>query len=229
MDAFLKFFGYLYLLHGSVAFIAGLLALSSAVFDGMIYLFSGGILLKATRYFSTFSSKFILASLIISPFAIFITGFLCGDTRFQNPFIILRFVLFIIPILSLLVIFIFANSFFAYCKLSFLYKTFVLVFCYSLLIVWGHELFLTYENIYFRGMMISVIPVYVIFFVVYFFQKRKRLIGRFQGSVQKWVKRVRRRTWTLIVDILTKKNIYESKKKLPSPNLAQQKHNHEYE
>ena len=86
MNTILRILGVIYVIFGIVALYAGIVALSDAIIAGIVYLFVGFILLRKINFFSFFSKKAIIISLLACPIAVFIAGFIDGDERFQDFF-----------------------------------------------------------------------------------------------------------------------------------------------
>ena len=172
MDIILKILGVIYVIFGIVALYAGIIALSDAIIAGGIYLFIGLILLKKIKFFSSFSKKAIIISLLLCPVAVFIVGYMDGDKRFQNPFVILRLFLFTMTMVPILVSFIFANGLLIYSNLRMSLKLFLFILCYGASILWFYEIYLMCGNIYFKFVLFLLIPGYILSYGIYALRNR---------------------------------------------------------
>ena len=178
MNTILRILGVIYVIFGIVALYAGIVALSDAIIAGIVYLFVGFILLRKINFFSFFSKKAIIISLLACPIAVFIAGFIDGDERFQNPIIIARFFLFTMTMIPLLISFIFANELLIYARWVMPYKLLLSLLCYGISIIWFYEIYLECGNIYFKLVLFLLIPAYILSYGIYALKSKIWSINR---------------------------------------------------
>lgn len=166
MDSFFKILGSVYLLFGIALLIVG--GLSSPVNSLHICVFgaTGIIMIKGWKYFSSISSKFFLAYLLLAPIGIFLAGFFDGDPRFGNPFMILRYALVVLTMLPVLILPVFVNGFAAKAKIRILYRALSLVILYVLSAAWFYEVYHEKGSVYFHCALLLLIPVYVMSYAI---------------------------------------------------------------
>lgn len=162
MGSFFKVLGSIYVLFAFAVLIAGIVSCSMNFLHIYVFAVTGITMVKGGKYVSSFTSKFLLAFLILASIGIFLAGFFDGDPRFGNPLLILRYALVVLIMLTALILPVFANSFAANAKLSILYKALSVVLFYALSAAWFYEIYHEKGSVYFYWALLLLIPAYLL-------------------------------------------------------------------